>query len=130
MPTKLAAAVSSDRPTVSAEEWQARVDLAACYRIFAMLGWTEMIYNHITWRLPDEPGREAKTFLINPFGLHYSEVTASNLVKIDSKGQVLDHSRYSVNPAGFTVHSDSQRHRRRPLRDAHAHHRRGCGRLP
>ena len=64
------------------DEWKARVQLAACYRIFAMLGWTEMIYNHITVRLPDSVSG-AKQFLINPFGLHYSEVTASNLVKID-----------------------------------------------
>src|ERR1700761_6535930 len=87
------------------DEWHARVQLAACYRIFAMLGWTEMIYNHITLRLPDEPGSGDKTFLINPFGLHYSEVTASNLVKIDSSGKVLGDSSYGVNPAGFTVHS-------------------------
>ena len=102
--TKIAAA-ANHRPPISASERQARVELAACYRIFAMLGWTEMIYNHITLRLPDEPGSDSKTFLINPFGLHYSEVTASNLVKIDSLGQILDDSRYGVNPAGFTVHS-------------------------
>ena len=64
------------------EEWDARVELAACYRIFDYLGWTELIYNHITLRVP---GPE-KHFLINPFGLHYSEVTASNLVKIDLDG--------------------------------------------
>ena len=57
-------------------EWQARVQLAACYRIFAHLGWSELIYNHISLRVPDEEGH----FLINPFGLHYTEVTASNLV--------------------------------------------------
>lgn len=83
----------------SPDEWAARVQLAACYRIFAQLGWTEMIYNHITVRLPD------KQFLINPFGLHYSEVTASNLVKVDVKGNILDGSRHPVNPAGFTVHA-------------------------
>jgi ribulose-5-phosphate 4-epimerase/fuculose-1-phosphate aldolase len=88
-----------------ADEWQARVQLAACYRIFAMLGWTEMIYNHITLRLPASVSGGEKHFLINPFGLHYSEVTASNLVKIDLQGRVLDGSPYPVNPAGFTVHS-------------------------
>jgi ribulose-5-phosphate 4-epimerase/fuculose-1-phosphate aldolase len=90
------------------DEWQARQQLAACYRIFAMLGWTEMIYNHITLRLPDSVSAgasQARHFLINPFGLHYSEVTASNLVKVDLQGRVLDGSRYPVNPAGFTVHA-------------------------
>lgn len=85
----------------SAEEWQTRVQLAACYRIFAHLGWTELIYNHITLRLP---GPETH-FLINPFGLHYSEVTASNLVKIDLKGNIIGQSDWPVNPAGFTVHA-------------------------
>ena len=88
-----------------ADEWQARRELAACYRIFAMLGWTEMIYNHITLRLPASVCGADKQFLINPFGLHYSEVTASNLVKIDLAGRVLDGSPHPVNPAGFTVHS-------------------------
>lgn len=87
------------------DEWQARVELAACYRVFAHLGWTEMIYNHITVRLPASVSGADKQFLINPFGLHYSEVTASNLVKIDPSGRVLDGSPYPVNPAGFTVHA-------------------------
>ena len=87
------------------DEWAARVQLAACYRVFAHLGWTEMIYNHITVRLPDSVTGGEKHFLINPFGLHYSEVTASNLVKIDLQGRVLDGSAYPVNPAGFVVHS-------------------------
>ncbi len=88
-----------------ADEWAARQQLAACYRIFAMLGWTEMIYNHITLRLPESVSGQEKQFLINPFGLHYSEVTASNLVKIDLQGRVLDGSAHPVNPAGYTVHS-------------------------
>ncbi len=88
-----------------ADEWAARLQLAACYRIFAMLGWTEMIYNHITLRLPESVSGQEKQFLINPFGLHYSEVTASNLVKIDLQGRVLDGSTYPINPAGYTVHS-------------------------
>lgn len=87
------------------DEWQARLQLAACYRVFAHLGWTEMIYNHITLRLPASVSGGEKQFLINPFGLHYSEVTASNLVKIDLQGHVLDGSKHPVNPAGFTVHS-------------------------
>jgi ribulose-5-phosphate 4-epimerase/fuculose-1-phosphate aldolase len=87
------------------DEWSARLQLAACYRIFAMLGWTEMIYNHITVRLPDSVSGDDKQFLINPFGLHYSEVTASNLVKINLKGDILDGSKFPVNPAGFVLHS-------------------------
>ena len=87
------------------DEWQARVQLAACYRVFDLLGWTEMIYNHITVRLPQSVSGPAKQFLINPFGLHYSEVTASNLLRIDLQGNKLDDSPWPVNPAGFTVHS-------------------------
>jgi ribulose-5-phosphate 4-epimerase/fuculose-1-phosphate aldolase len=85
----------------SPEEWKLRVELAACYRIFDHLGWIEMIFNHITMRVP---GPEHH-FLINPFGLHYSEVTASNLVKIDLDGKIVGHSDYPVNPAGFVIHS-------------------------
>lgn len=87
------------------DEWRARQELAGCYRVFAHLGWTEMIFNHITVRLPDSVTGGERQFLINPFGLHYSEVTASNLVRIDLQGRVLDGSPHSINPAGFTVHS-------------------------
>ncbi len=87
------------------DEWTARLELAACYRIFAMLGWTEMIYNHITVRLPKSVSGEDKQFLINPFGLHYSEVTASNLVKVNLAGNILSESAYPINPAGFVLHS-------------------------
>ena len=85
----------------SAEEWDARVQLAAAYRIFDHLGWAELIYNHISLRVP---GADAQ-FLVNPFGLHYSEVTASNLVKVDTDGNIIGHSDWSINPAGFTFHS-------------------------
>jgi ribulose-5-phosphate 4-epimerase/fuculose-1-phosphate aldolase len=81
-------------------EQAARVQLAAAYRIFDYLGWTELIYNHITLRLPG-PERH---FLINPFGLRYAEVKASNLVKIDLAGKVVGESHWPVNPAGFTIH--------------------------
>ena len=84
----------------SPEEWNARVRLAAAYRIFDYLGWTELIYNHITLRLPGP----AKHFLINPFGLRYAEVKASNLVRIDLDGKVVGESPWPVNPAGFTIH--------------------------
>ena len=85
----------------SADEWDARVQLAAAYRIFDLLGWTELIYNHISLRLPG-PERH---FLINPFGLHYSEVKASNLVKIDLQGNIVGQSDWPINPAGFTPHA-------------------------
>lgn len=88
-----------------------RIELAGTYRIFAMLGWTELIYNHITLRVPG-PERH---FLINPFGLHYAEVTASNLLKIDLAGNVLEPSPYRFNPAGFVVHAAIHR----ALDDAH-----------
>ena len=83
-----------------APEWEARVQLAAAYRIFAHLGWSELIYNHISLKVPHEHGH----YLINPFGLHYTEVTASNLVKVDLDGQIVGHSDWPINPAGFTFH--------------------------
>jgi ribulose-5-phosphate 4-epimerase/fuculose-1-phosphate aldolase len=96
---------------ITAEEWALRVQLAACYRIFDLLGWTEYIFNHITLRVP---GPETH-FLINPFGLWYSEVTASNLVKIDLDGNTIGRSEWPVNKAGFVIHSAI--HAARP--DAH-----------
>ena len=87
------------------DEWAARLELAACYRVFNHLGWTELIYNHITLRLPPSVSGDDKQFLINPFGLHYAEVTASNLVKINLQGEVLDRSAHKVNPAGFVLHA-------------------------
>lgn len=92
-------------------EWAARQQLAACYRVFAMLGWDEMIFNHITVKL-DEPG----AFLINPYGMHFSEVTASSLVKVDIDGNKLDADNpWHVNRAGFVQHSLFHRE----LPDAH-----------
>ena len=84
----------------SPEEWDARVQLAAAYRIFDHLGWAELIYNHISLRVPGEEGH----LLLNPFGLHYREVTASNLVKVDREGRTVGHSDWPINPAGFTFH--------------------------
>jgi len=86
----------------SEAEWQARQELAACYRIFAMRGWDELIYNHITVKVPGEDG----AYLINPFGMHYSEVTASTLIKIDKDGNKLDvDNPWHVNAAGLVQHS-------------------------
>ena len=90
-----------DRPAhIATEEWAARVQLAACYRIFDRMGWTELIYNHISLRVPGQNNH----FLLNPFGLHYSEVCASNLVKVDGQGCIVGSSRWPINPAGFTFH--------------------------
>lgn len=86
---------------MAAEEWSVRLELAACYRAFDWLGWTELIYNHITARVPG-PERH---YLINPYGLWYNEVTASNLVKINIAGETVDGSKYPVNRAGFVIHS-------------------------
>ena len=85
---------------VSASEWQTRVDLAACYRLVANLGWGDLIYTHISARVPD-----SDDYLVNAFGLTFDEVTASNLVKVDLDGNILDGSPYQINPAGFTIHS-------------------------
>ena len=87
----------------SVEEWQLRLELAACYRLTDWMGWTELIYNHITARVPGT-GVD-KHFLINPFGLHYSEVTASNLMKIDLEGNKLEDSPHPILLAGFIIHS-------------------------
>ena len=93
-------------------EWASRQELAACYRIFAMFGWDELIFNHITVKL-EEPG----AFLINPYGMHFSEVTASSLVKVDIDGNKLDADNpWHVNRAGFVQHSLFHRE----LPDAHA----------
>ncbi len=97
----------SVRELVSDEEWSARVDLAALYRQIARLGWDDLIFTHISLRVPG-PERH---FLINPFGLFFNEVTASNLVKIDLQGQKVLESPYPVNPAGFILHSPFQKNR-------------------
>ena len=102
---------------VSEAERAARVQLAACYRIFNHLGWTEMIFNHITLRVP---GPE-KLFLINPFGLHYSEITASSLVLIDVEGNPVRESKWPVNRAGFVIHSAIHEHVERAHCVMHTH---------
>ncbi|RLT95013.1 class II aldolase/adducin family protein [Ketobacter sp.] len=89
------------RNQVSAEEWQQRVDLAACYRLVAQFGWDDLIFTHISARVP---GPEHH-FLINPYGLLFEEITASSLVKVDLQGNQVMDSEYDINPAGFTIHS-------------------------
>lgn len=95
------AGVVSLKGKVSEEEWQARVDLAALYRLAALYGWDDMIYTHISARIP---GPEHH-FLINPYGMLFDEITASSLVRIDVEGNILQETPYFINPAGFTIHS-------------------------
>lgn len=96
-----AAKTASIRDQVSVEEWQARVDLAAAYRLVALYGWDDLIFTHISARVP---GPEHH-FLLNPYGMMFDEVTASSLVKIDLQGNKVSESPYFINPAGFTIHS-------------------------
>lgn len=92
----------SARPdNFSAEEWETRLDLAACYRLIHMFGMDDLIYTHISARVP---GPE-EHFLINGFGLLYEEITASNLVKVDLDGNVVGESEWGINPAGYVIHS-------------------------
>jgi len=88
---------------VSDKEWQVRKNLAATYRLCAMHAWTDLVFTHISARLPDEDGEER--FLINPYGVMFDEMTASSLVKIDVAGNICQDTDYFVNPAGFTIHS-------------------------
>ena len=85
---------------VSDAEWKTRVDLAACYRLVADMGWGDLIYTHISAKVPD-----TEYYLVNAFGLTFDEVTASNLVKVDLQGNIQDDTPYAINPAGFTIHS-------------------------
>jgi ribulose-5-phosphate 4-epimerase/fuculose-1-phosphate aldolase len=94
-------ATKTVRDQVSPEEWQARVDLAAAYRLVADYGWDDLVFTHISARVP---GPEHH-FLINPYGMMFEEITASSLVKVDLDGQTVLDSEYSINPAGFTIHS-------------------------
>ncbi|MEP7210388.1 MAG: class II aldolase/adducin family protein [Alphaproteobacteria bacterium] len=91
----------SVRDRVSAEEWKVRCDLAALYRLVAIYGWDDLIFTHISARVP---GPEHH-FLINPYGQFFGEITASSLVKIDLEGNIVEPTEYFVNPAGFTIHS-------------------------
>jgi len=91
----------SVREQVSAEEWQMRVDLAACYRLVAHYGWDDLIFTHISARVP---GPEHH-FLINPYGMMFDEITASSLVKVDMDANIVLETPYGMNPAGFTIHS-------------------------
>ncbi len=92
---------ASVQSQVSAEEWQLRVDLAAAYRLVAHYGWDDLVFTHLSARVPDTDGH----FLINPYGFLFEEITASSLVKVDINGKKVMDSPYEINPAGFTIHS-------------------------
>ena len=115
--------IASLKQVVRADEWQLRVDLAACYRLVALYGWSDLVFTHITARIP---GPEHH-FLINPYGLMFDEITASSLVKVDHQCNKVIDSPFPVNPAGFVIHSAV--HEARP--DAgcvlHTHTRAGVG---
>jgi ribulose-5-phosphate 4-epimerase/fuculose-1-phosphate aldolase len=85
----------------SPEEWAARTDLAAAYRLVALFGWDDLVFTHLSCRVPGEPGH----FLINPYGYLFDEITASSLVKIDYQGRKVADTPHNVNPAGFSIHS-------------------------
>ncbi|WP_439586744.1 class II aldolase/adducin family protein [Hydrogenophaga sp.] len=115
--------LSDVRSTVTPQEWQMRVDLAACYRLMAVFGMTDLIYNHISARLPGSD----EHYLINPYGMLYEEVTASSLLTIDIEGHTLlqpDHG-YSVNVAGFYLHAPIHRARADVQCIIHTHTRAG-----
>jgi ribulose-5-phosphate 4-epimerase/fuculose-1-phosphate aldolase len=97
----MSAAGMSVRDNVSASEWEQRVNLAACYRLVAHYRWDDLIFTHISARVP---GPEHH-FLINPYGMLFEEITASSLVKVDLNGEKVMPSAYEINPAGFTIHS-------------------------
>jgi len=93
--------IPSLKDKVSPEEWQLRVDLAAAYRLVALYGWSDLVFTHISARIPGAQ----HAFLINPYGMMFDEITASSLVKVDQDCNKLSDSPFFVNPAGFTIHS-------------------------
>jgi len=95
--------IASIQDHVSADEWQLRCDLAACYRLVAAYGWTDLVFTHVSARMPGAGHHHS--FLINPYGLLFEEVTASSLVVVDRHGNKLRDSPFPVNPAGFVIHS-------------------------
>ncbi|MGZ5179403.1 MAG: class II aldolase/adducin family protein [Ramlibacter sp.] len=125
--------IPSVKELVSAEEWALRVDLAAAYRLVAAYGWSDLVFTHISARVP---GPEHH-FLINPYGLMFDEITASSLVKVDGQCQKVIDSPFPVNPAGFTIHSCIHAAREDVQCVLHTHTRAGvavsaqkCGVLP
>jgi len=95
------ALIRSAKAHVTADEWAVRTDLAAAYRAVAMFGWDDLVFTHISARVPGPDHH----FLINPYGMFFEEITASSLVKIDLAGRKVMESPFEINPAGFTIHS-------------------------
>lgn len=130
--------ISSMRETVSPVEWDARIDLAACYRLVAHYGMSDMMANHISLRVPDE----ANAFLINPYGMMYEEITASSLIKVDEDGAILAKPNYGdfdfgINRAGYVIHGAIHRAKQEVACVIHTHTWAGmavssldCGLLP
>ena len=99
-PAELSRMITSLEGLVSADEWQTRLDLAAAYRLVAMFRWDDLVFTHITAKIPG-----TEHYLINPYGLMFDEITASSLIKIDIAGKVLQDTPFPINPAGFVIHS-------------------------
>jgi len=125
--------IASLKDVVSAEEWQLRCDLAACYRLVAAYGWSDLVFTHVSARIPGPDHH----FLINPYGLMFDEITASSLVKVDQDCRKLSESPFPVNPAGFVIHSAIHAVREDAGCVLHTHSRAGvavsaqkCGVLP
>jgi ribulose-5-phosphate 4-epimerase/fuculose-1-phosphate aldolase len=125
--------IASLREVVSEQEWQLRVDLAACYRLIALYGWSDLVFTHVSARIPSPEHH----FLINPYGLMFDEITASSLVKVDQACNKLNDSPFPVNPAGFVIHSCIHQAREDAGCVLHTHSRAGvavsaqkCGLLP
>jgi ribulose-5-phosphate 4-epimerase/fuculose-1-phosphate aldolase len=132
-PKETAMHIASLKEVVSAEEWQLRCDLAACYRLVAAYGWSDLVFTHVSARIPGPDHH----FLINPYGLMFDEITASSLIKIDQDCNKLSDSPFPVNPAGFVIHSAIHQVRDDAGCVLHTHSRAGvavsaqkCGVLP
>lgn len=109
--------IPSLKDKVSPQEWQLRVDLAAAYRLVALYGWSDLVFTHISARIP---GPE-HAFLINPYGMMFDEISASQLVKVDAAGEKVEPGDYPVNPAGFIIHSAVHEAREDALFVMHLH---------
>ncbi|MEJ5034014.1 class II aldolase/adducin family protein [Acinetobacter sp. MYb191] len=118
--------IESLKGKVSEVEWNLRVELAAIYRLAALYGWTDLVFTHISVRLPTAKG-EAEQFLLNPYGLLFEEITASNLIKVDAECNKLSDSPFPVTPAGFTIHSAIHAVREDAHCILHTHTRSGVG---
>jgi ribulose-5-phosphate 4-epimerase/fuculose-1-phosphate aldolase len=103
-------------PAISADEWAVRVNLAAAYRLVALFGWDDLVFTHISAKVPD-----SETFLINPYGCMFEEITATSLVKVDQSGNKVGESPHDINPAGFMIHSCIHRARADAVCVLHTH---------